>query len=156
MVLTASRILVENIMKKIVEIKDKNGRAFRMRLIVPTSETWAIKTVQIWKQSLNLAGWLDGSISGKWEAIDQGFIRPRSGNTQTRFTSNKDLTTSDLLILGMGGIKTYDKKYMFGMQLFRYEHILGTNSEGEGTVIQAWVVGLTPGRINWKIIERFQ
>ena len=112
--------------------------------------------VDMWqgtKRVLTRGGWFGGSIFGEWEAVDEGFIHLRSGKTRTRFSENGDLTTSDMLILGDGGIKMYDGNDLFGMQLFQYQDILGSNSKGEGTVIQPWVVGLTPGRIFWKRIS---
>ena len=34
-----------------------------------------------------------------------------------------------------------------------YVDVLSSNSEGEGFVIQPWVLALTPGRISWRVIS---
>lgn len=136
-----------------VEIKDKNGNTFRMKFSLPTSKRLLVKSVKVLKQTLTHGGWFGGSVAGDWKTLDEGFIRFRSGKTRTRYSENGDLTTSDLIILGPEGIKTFDGQDLFGMQLFKYEDILSPNSKGEGIVIQPWVINLTPGRISWRKIR---
>jgi hypothetical protein len=133
-----------------VEIKDKSGNTFRMKFSRPTSKFMIVKYPQIWKRMLTSGGWFGGSVAGNWKTLDEGFIRYHAGKTRTRFSENGDLTTSDLIITGSEGIKTFDGPDVFGMQLFEYEDIWGPNSRGEGIVIQPWVINLAPGRINWR------
>jgi hypothetical protein len=139
--------------KRFLEIKDKNGTWFRLKLVTPYSNFLLFKQAQQFKNALTAGGWFGGSLSGEWTAMDEGFIRIRSGKTKTRFSDNGDLTTMDLLILGPEGIKTYDSNDLFGMQLFEYRNFFLYNSSGEGVVVQPWVIGLTPGRISWKVIR---
>ena len=139
--------------KRFVEIKDKNGTWFRMKLVTPYSKFLLFKQAQQFKNALTAGGWFGGILWGEWTAMDEGFIRIRSGKTRTRFSENGDLTTMDLLILGAGGIKAYDSDAIFGMQLFEYQNFFLYNSDGEGIVVQPWVIGLTPGRISWKVIR---
>lgn len=124
-----------------------------MKCSLPTSKFMPFRLARELKRQLTKGGWFGGSIEGDWKVLDEGFIRYRSGKTKSRFTENGDLTTSDLLILGPGGIKTYDGNDRFGMQLFEYADVLSSNSEGEGFVIQPWVLALTPGRISWRVIS---
>lgn len=146
-------------MNRVVTITDKNGRFFRIK-ITTIKDIPLIKRIpggldpRIFKETLQKRGWMGGSVTGEWKTLDEGYIKVRSGKTRTRFSDNGDLTTSDLLILGDQGIKTYDGNYFFGIQLFEYEHSLGGNSKGEGVVIQPWVVAFEPGRISWQAYRR--
>lgn len=134
----------------VLEINDKNNRSFKIIIYTPSSQLSLIRFVKDAKRALTRGGWFGGSPSGSWKTVDEGFIRFRSGETRSRFSGNGDLTTLDLLILGPEGIKAYDGQDRFGLQLFEYEDFFGANSEGEGFVIQPWVINLTPGRISWK------
>ena len=136
----------------ILRIHDKKGNSFRMK-IMTTSEFFPIRKIQEAKEILVRGGWFGGAVNGEWKILDEGYIRLRSGKLRTRFSENGDLTTCDLLVLGTDGIKTYDAQDKFGMQLFQYEDVLGVNHEGEGVVIQPWVMALVPGRISWKVVE---
>jgi hypothetical protein len=141
---------------EVLEIRDKRGTTFKMKVSTPTSKKrLLVRTVERAKDlvTINDSNWFDWALSGDWKTVGEGFIRYRVGKTRSRPSGNGDLTTRDLLILGAEGIKTYDGQDLFGMQLFEYEDLLGTNSSGEGLVIQPWVIALTSGRISWKLLH---
>ena len=141
-----------------LRITDKKSTSFKMTV-------WTVKT-----RSRLLTGAIEGGIDligatnfghdwlsrvglGEWETIDKGFIRFQSGSVRSRLSHNGDRTTRDLIMLGESGVKVYDGKGFFGMQLFEYEDIFGVNRQGEGFVIQPWVINLEPGRIGWKVLD---
>lgn len=141
-----------------LRITDKNGASFKMKVSTTTAKgrIAAGAGQQLNKRLLRdndtARDLLAGVLLGEWKTYDQSFIRYHSGQTRSRLTHNGDMTTRDLLILGVDGIKAFDGSEQFGMQLFEYEDVLGVNDEGEGFVIQPWVVSLTLGRIWWKVI----
>lgn len=142
---------------KILRITDKRGTWFRLKVATRDfkSKTWNIAN--------SFAEFIDPTdlmpdLRGRpyWKAVDDGFIRFKSGPLRVRSTSNgHDITTRDVLILGDTGVKTHDSKDLFGMQLFEYEDWLSVNDEGEGMIIQPWVLSLVPGRIKWSVIDDF-
>jgi len=141
---------------KVVQIRDKRGTTFRIKVSRPKSDFILLKWAQDWKTILTQGGWFGGAVSGDWKTLDEGFIRYRSGKTRSRFTDKGDLTTADLLILapeGGAGSPTYDRKDLFGIQLFEFEDMSGINVEGEGIVVQPWVITVTPGRMKWTVVD---
>lgn len=137
----------------VLQITDKSGATFRIKISTPTSRFYPLRTAKYLKRLVTKGGWFGGELSGDWQTLDEGFIIHRSGKARWRLSDNGDLTTLDLLILGAKGIRAYDNQDLFGMQLFEYEDIVGPNAEGEGFVIQPWVINLTPGRISWKLVN---
>ena len=144
----------------VVRITDKKGTWFRMKIATTTAKgrlaagvggkvsKWVLMDTTIGRDLVTKV------LAGEWKTVDKGFIQYGSGKTRSRLSSNGDMTTRDLLILGPGGVKTHDAGDEFGMQLFQYEDLLSVNDEGEGSVYQPWVLTLTPGRIFWKVIDR--
>jgi hypothetical protein len=129
-----------------LKIMDKSGNAFTLDVSTPSAGTKILEGIT---QGITSPP----PVIGSWNAIDQGFLRYRFGKTRSRLTQNGDMTTRDLLFLAVDevGINTFDKKdEKFGMQLFEYEDWTGVNNEGEGVVIQPWVLKLIPGRIKWE------
>ncbi len=142
----------------VLKIVDKSGNSFKLRVSTPTTKARLAVGAGVGANKLvgdnrTAREMLSGILSGDWKTVDKGFIRYESGKTRSRLAHNGDRTTRDLLILGIDGVKFYDGQGYFGMQLFEYEDLLGTNQEGEGFVIQPWVVNLTPGRIKWIVID---
>jgi hypothetical protein len=139
--------------KVVLRITDKKGTWFRMKVETPSNKNKVVgglgKAARIFPGLKSLP---DLVPDGSWKVSDEGFIKVRSGKARPRFSSNGDLTTRDLLILGDQGVKSYDRKDLFGMQLFEFEDLLSVNHEGEGFIIQPWVIAVTPGRIRWTII----
>jgi len=133
-----------------ISIMDKSGNAFT--LYVSTPGLGAAYASAFTKG----IAWGNGPKLGSWKSMKAGYIRYFFGKTRLRFSDNGDATTNDLLIFSPDGqgIKTYDSQDSFGIQLFEYEYAFGVNDEGEGTVIQPWVLGLTPGRIRWEKTEQ--
>jgi hypothetical protein len=140
--------------KKVLRITDKRGTWFRLKVATRDIKSKAGSAVNSFADFINIGV---PSLSGQahWLSMDEGFIRPRSGLVRVRASSNGDLTTRDALILAHSGIKTHDGNDLFGMQLFEYEDWLSVNDEGEGIVIQPWVLSLVPGRIRWSVIDDF-
>jgi hypothetical protein len=140
-----------------VQIRDQRGTAFRIKLLRRSSGFAPLRWAQDLKDGLTLGGWFGGELSGDWKTLDEGFIRYRSGTTRSRFSEKGDLTTSDLVLLapeGGTGIQTYDRKDLFGIQLFEYESLaLLEEREGEGIVVQPWAINVTPGRIKWTVVD---
>jgi hypothetical protein len=80
---------------------------------------------------------------GDWRVVDKGFIRYNSGKVAFHHSVNGDVTTSDVMLLNLDGT--------WGMKLFEYEDVLGVNDEGEGFVVQPWVLGFPPGKFSWTL-----
>jgi hypothetical protein len=80
---------------------------------------------------------------GDWRVADKGFIRYNSGTVARNHSGKGDLTTSDVMLLNLDGT--------WGMKLFEYEDQSGVNDEGEGFVIQPWVLGFPPGKFSWTL-----
>jgi hypothetical protein len=80
---------------------------------------------------------------GDWRVVDKGFIRYNSGKVARNHSGKGDLTTSDVMLLNLDGT--------WGMKLFEYEDTLGVNDEGEGFVVQPWVLGFPPGKFSWTL-----
>ena len=132
-----------------ISIMDKSGNAFTLYVSTPSTSKG------FWDAYTKGLVWGGVSNTGSWKSMKLGFIRYNFGKTRVRSSDNGDATTRDLLILSPDGegIKTYDGQDRFGMQLFEYQDTFGINDEGEGTVIQPWVLGISPGRIRWEKIE---
>ena len=80
---------------------------------------------------------------GTWRTLDKGFIRFNSGQVES-----VDVT-------GWGGtvhIRLVSSEGSWGIQLDNYQDFWGVNDDGTGSVSQAWVLGLAPGRISWVIV----
>lgn len=125
-------------------ILDKIGNKFTMKVSTPGLGT------KVWRGFTQDMG--AEQVTGSWRTYDHGFIRFNFGKTRSRFSNNGDRTTRDLLVAGptgTEGIRTYDRSDKFGIQLFEYEDVFGVNDEGEGFIIQPWVVTMLPGRIQW-------
>ena len=129
-----------------LQIIDKSGNTFKMFVSTPGAGT------KVWRgftQSMTAS-----QVIGSWRSLDKGFLKYNFGKTRSRFSNNGDQTTKDLLVsgpTGKEGIETYDDRDRFGIQLFEYEDVFSVNDEGEGFVIQPWVINLEPGRIQWHI-----
>jgi len=80
---------------------------------------------------------------GDWRVLDKGFIRYNSGKLVWGF-STTGVTTYDIVLLNLDGT--------WGMKLFEYADALGVNDEGEGFVIQPWVLGFSPGKFSWTLV----
>ena len=131
-----------------IKIMDKSGTTFSLDISTPGMGTkiWHAITEDFTGQE---------PVMGTWKALEKGFLRYNFGRTRSRISNNGDLTTRDLLILSVDGvgIGTYDRKSeVFGMQLFQYEDWNGVNAEGEGIVVQPWVLNIAPGRIKWEML----
>jgi hypothetical protein len=127
-----------------LRIQDKSGNTFKLYVSTPGAGT------KIWRGITE--DMTAEQVTGSWRSLNKGFLRYNFGKTRSRFSHNGDRTTKDLLVLGptgTEGIETYDRWDKFGIQLFEYEDVFGVNDEGEGFVIQPWVVTLEPGRIQW-------
>ncbi len=126
-----------------IRIIDKTGNAFTLNVSTPSNGT------RVWEGIKDISVIADG---GSWKALKPGFLRYNFGKTRVRKSKNGDVTTRDLLVLSPdgAGIKSYDQGDVFGMQLFEYEDVLGVNDQGEGFVIQPWVLNITPGRVRWE------
>jgi hypothetical protein len=81
---------------------------------------------------------------GYWRVINYGLIRYNSGKVFAR-NSGADATTLDIYLANLDGT--------WGMQLWEYEDALGVNGQGTGSVTQPWVVGLSPGKFSWVLID---
>ena len=139
--------------EKILRITDKSGNIFRMKISTPDIKRKVLAGASDLANGLPVVRYLpDYTAGGSWAVLDEGFVKYRSGPLRPRASHNGDLTTRDLLVLGDGGLESYDRRDLFGMQLFEYEDAIGVNKKGEGFVIQPWVVAATPGRISWKVI----
>jgi hypothetical protein len=137
----------------VLKITDKKGMWFRMKVETPSNKNKVIgglgKAARIFPGGKSLP---DLVPDGSWKVSDEGFIKFRSGKARPRWSGNGDLTTRDLLILGGEGVKSYDGRDLFGMQLFEFEDLLSVNDKGEGFIIQPWAIAVTPGRIKWTLI----
>jgi|SoiMethySBSTD1v2_1073268.scaffolds.fasta_scaffold99236_5 hypothetical protein len=136
-----------------LRITDKKGMWFRMKVATPSNKNKVVEPVGNWvwrRMGGDSLSFL--TAEGSWKASDEGFIKFRSGKARPRSSSNGDFTTRDLLILGNDGIRSYDGKDLFGMQLFEFEDVLSVNDEGHGFIIQPWVLAIAPGRIKWTVI----
>ena len=127
-----------------IRIMDKSGNALTLDVSTPSNGT------RVWVGLTKDIG--ETPVIGSWKTLKQGFLRYNFGKTRVRKSVNGDLTTRDLLILSPDatGIKTFDGRDKFGMQLFEYKDALGVNDRGEGFVIQPWVLSITPGRVRWE------
>jgi hypothetical protein len=135
-----------NMRNVFLKIMDKSGNTFTLDVSTPGAGT------KVW-HGLTVAITDPAPVIGSWKAMEKGFLRYNFGKTRSRLSHNGDRTTRDLLILSVNGvgINAYDdKSEQFGIQLFEYEDWSGVNDEGEGFIIQPWVVSLTPGRIRWE------
>ena len=87
-------------------------------------------------------GW-NRQVPGYWRTLDQGFLRYGSGKLLTKWASGDN--TVDAILLTMDGT--------WGLKLFEYEDAMGVNDQGEGSVVQPWVVGFAPGKFSWVVID---
>jgi hypothetical protein len=82
--------------------------------------------------------------AGNWRVIDQGFIRYHSGKVLR--ANAGDLTTIEIYLVNLDGT--------WGMKFFEYEGKFGgANDEGEGFIIQPWVLGIDQGRFSWSLVD---
>jgi hypothetical protein len=80
---------------------------------------------------------------GDWRVVDKGFIHYNSGKVVTNRSGKGDISTYDVMLLNLDGT--------WGIKLFEYEDTFGVNDEGEGFVIQPWVLGFPPGKFSWTL-----
>jgi hypothetical protein len=137
----------------VLRITDKKGVWFRMKVETPSNKNKILggigKAARIFPYGDQIP---DLVPDASWKVSDEGFIKFRSGKARPRSSTNGDVTTRDLLILGELGARSYDGNDSFGMQLFQFEDVLSVNEKGEGFIIQPWVIAVTPGRIKWAVI----
>ena len=95
------------------------------------------KTMQL-SVSVNTFG-----TSGSWRSIDKGMIRYNSGPVKQWAPS----ITSDW---NVSLLKSSDNTW--GIQFDNFISWGTVNDSGTGTVVQPWVLGLEPGRIDWAIV----
>lgn len=120
-----------------VEIADKTGQVFRLRISTPSNGT------KIWGGFTGT----DPNPLGSWRSLDKGFIRHQHGKIYFRRTYNsEDLTTQDL------HLSDSNEKHR-GIEFFEYEDWTGVNSVGTGIVYQPWVLSLVVGKFSWAIID---
>ncbi len=120
-----------------IEIADKTGQIFRLRVSTPSNGT------KVWG---GITG-TDPYPLGNWRSLDKGFIRHHHGNIHFRRTYNsKDLTTNDIYLSDSS-----DKQR--GIEIFEYEDWTGVNDVGTGIVYQSWVLNMSVGKFSWAIID---
>ena len=104
----------------VLRITDKKGVWFRMKVETPSNKNKILggigKIARIFPYGDELPD-LVPDVS--WKVSDEGFIKIRSGKARPRFSTNGDLTTRDLLILGELGAKSYDGNDSFGNAVVR-------------------------------------
>ena len=133
-----------------VELSDKAGKSCKIRISTPSAGT------KIW-HGITSDMLDEGPKTGDWRTLDKGFIRYDSGETYSYKSDNEEYTTRDCYLLSIGGIELrhfYGKEHgKYGIKLFEYEDWNGVNNDGEGFVIQQWVLSFTVGRITWAVID---
>jgi hypothetical protein len=95
----------------------------------------ACNTMQL-SVSVNLIG-----NGGNWRSLDKGMIRHNSGSLERvapTFWSDFDV------FLSAGG--------NWGIRLDAYFGFTSANDQGTGVILQPWVIGLTPGAIEWSLV----
>src|SRR5439155_11736388 len=80
-------------------------------------------------------------FGGSWRALDKGMIRHNSGSV-VQYTGSWDPDVGVELMAGGAA----------GIDLEKFISWGTVNDEGTGTVEQAWVIGLTPGEIEWSVV----
>jgi hypothetical protein len=143
-----------------VQISDRDGHSFKMALSTVSAagrvkdgfggdfqNGWATMTGLRDQHGDARVGniYWDRQVPGNWRTLDQGFLRYGGGKLVNRDDRSRGVDTRDVFLLTMDGT--------WGMQLFEYEDTLGVNDEGTGSVIQPWVVGFTPGKISWVLVD---
>ena len=109
----------------IVEIGDEKGNSFKISVSVVTTFSGPL-------------------TSGSWRTIDKGYIRYNSGAVQ-KVTSNGDVFVEHLLL--------YRSDNTWGIRLNDFNDLWGANDQGNGAILQPWVLSFEPGRISWALVE---
>lgn len=112
--------------RHIVEISDSDGNSFKL--------------------SINI-GYTGVNTVGSWRSLDKGWIRYNSGLSKKKQTAGT-ITGADLRLYGTEGIAAG-----WGIILYEWDDIGGTNDEGTGSIAQRWVLGAKPGKISWALVE---
>lgn len=81
---------------------------------------------------------------GSWRAIEKGMIRYNSGPVRQVAQGYFDPDTDLELMVSDG--RTH------GIKLIEFISWDTVNDQGTGYVVQPWVIGLTPGNIDWSIV----
>ena len=81
---------------------------------------------------------------GSWRSLTKGMIRYNSGPVK-QFAPSITSDWNVQLIRTSGG--TY-----WGIELDSFISWGTVNDEGSGTLLQPWVIGLTPGAIEWSLV----
>jgi hypothetical protein len=80
-------------------------------------------------------------VGGTWRSLTKGMIKHNSGPI---YQPKRTWTTDTDVQLMSGGFA--------GMKLNTFISWGTVNDQGTGTVEQPWVIGLTPGAIDWVIV----
>ena len=136
-----------------IEIGDRRGHSFKIHISTPSTggeliggikgdwDTWTLQSTGGPRSPLRA-----NMMPGDWRTIDKGFIRYNSGRVLRSTTHDGSIMNIDIYLANLDGT--------WGMKLFEYESKFGgANDEGEGFVIQPWVMGIDEGRISWSLVD---
>ncbi len=112
-------------MKYVVELNDVDGSHFQIEMHLP------------WFENLTDTG------NSTWKALNEGFIKYRSGGCEA-LRESAFATTDIRLVSGEH----------WGIKFFKFFGSGGlVNSSGAGEVLQPWVVNFKPGTFGWTLIS---
>jgi hypothetical protein len=98
------------------------------------------------KISVNI-GYTGVHTEGSWRSLDKGWIRYNSGIAK-KYQVDGTISEADLRLFGTDG---FDGGY--GIVLYKWDDIGGTNDQGTGMLYQPWVLNAKPGKISWALVE---
>ena len=135
-----------------IEVGDRSGHAFKIHISTPSAwEEVKSGLSDGWQDyDLHMTGWPVSEpfraemVPGNWRVLDLGFIRYSSGKVLRKV--GPDRLTIDIYLANLDST--------WGMKFFEYEGKFGgVNDEGEGFVVQPWVLGIGVGRFSWSLVD---
>jgi hypothetical protein len=108
----------------VVEIGDDEGHSFKV--------------------SVDLVTTLTGNSTGSWRSLDKGFIRYNSGAAKNQTADGGGLSDRDVVLLNRDG--TWGVRFNF------FHDWVGANDQGNGTILQPWILNFKAGPISWVLV----
>ena|SRR5215203_5209555 len=95
------------------------------------------------KVSLSIAT-IGVAVKGKWRTLDEGCIRYNKGRAEYTHVQGTMVNKNIILL-------PKDENY-YGVKLDNFMGVFSANEDGEGFVVQPWVLSFVPGRITWTVL----
>jgi len=131
-------------MKYKIEMSDSDGNKCRFKVILPFDSNAATLT------------------DSKWNVLDEGYIKHRSGKCKSVSSDGSWFGACDLYLYRLkkgymtSGTPVKDwghNKNVWGITLYEFINWANCiNDSGTGTILQSWCLILKPYHINWTLV----